>query len=381
MRTNRVSAEETAGIWAGWQAGVSVRGDRAGGGAAVGDGVYGAADGGGIRPRPRRRAARRAELAEREEIACGVAAGASLRAVSRRLGRAPSTISRELRRHGGRARIGPVARRPPRGRRPGGRSRVAWRSSRGCGRLVARRLAQRWSPEQIAGWLRQTYADSGHARLARDDLPHALRAEPRRAAGGAPRASAPRRAFRRPRRPPARTAAARSSMRSRFARDRPRSTIAPCPGHWEGDLLAGTVRSYIGTLVERQSRYVLLVKRAEQGHASRRAGLGPHRPSLPRGLMRTLTWDRGTELAAHARFTVATDVRVYFCDPQSPWQRGSNENTNGLLRQYFPRGMDLSQVSQAQLNAVARELNTRPRKTLGYRTPAAVLASIVATTG
>jgi IS30 family transposase len=153
------------------------------------------------------------------------------------------------------------------------------------------------------------------------------------------------------------------------------------PGHWEGDLLTGTAQSHIATLVERQSRYVLLVKLPGKDTTRVIRALTRTVRTLPRGLMSTLTWDRGPELAAHARFTVATDVQVYFCDPQSPWQRGSNENTNGLLRQYFPKGHDLSHVTQRQLNAVARRLNTRPRKTLGFNTPAAVLATIVASTG
>jgi IS30 family transposase len=246
--------------------------------------------------------------------------------------------------------------------------------------LVERRLAQRWSPEQIAGWLRQTYAapamQVSHETIyrtlfvqSRGALREELRAHLRRGA-----------AFRRPRRPPADGRGQivdAVSIRARPAAVADRAV----PGHWEGDLLAGTVRSNIGTLVERHSRYVVVVKVPSKDTAIVVRALARTVRTLPRGLMQTLTWDRGSELAAHARFTVATDVRVYFCDPQSPWQRGSNENTNGLLRQYFPRGMDLSQVSQAQLNAVARELNTRPRKTLGYRTPAAVLASIVATTG
>jgi IS30 family transposase len=335
---------------------------------------------GGIRPRPRRRAARALTLAEREEIACGVAAGTSLRELSRRLGRAPSTLSREVRRHGGRdayrasraeAAAWDAARRP----QP---CRLAQQPRLRA--LVARRLAQRWSPEQIAGWLRQTYAapamqvshETIYRRLfvqSRGALREELRGYLRRGA-----------AFRRPRRPPADGRGQivdAVSIRARPADVADRAV----PGHWEGDLLAGTVRSNIGTLVERHSRYLLLVKVPSKDTAVVVRALARTVRTLPRGLMQTLTWDRGTELAAHARFTVATDVRVYFCDPQSPWQRGSNENTNGLLRQYFPRGMDLSQVSQAQLNAVARELNTRPRKTLGYRTPAAVLASIVATTG
>lgn len=159
--------------------------------------------------------------------------------------------------------------------------------------------------------------------------------------------------------------------------------VADCavPGHWEGDLLAGGRSSQIATLVERQSRFVQLVKVRHKDAATVLRALTRHARALPDGLMASLTWDRGPEMAHHKRFTVATDIAVYFCDPHSPWQRGTNENTNGLLRQYFPRGTDLSNVSQAKLNAVALQLNTRPRKTLGFKTPAEKLASTVATTG
>ena len=380
MRTNRVSTDETAAIWAGWRAGLSVRGI----GRAVGRPsatVYTVLrTAGGIPPRPRRRAAHALSLAERAEIAAGVAAGSSLRALSRRLGRAPSTISREVRRHGGRgayrasraeAAAWQAARRP----QP---CRLAQRPRLRA--LVTRRLAQRWSPEQIAGWLRQTYAEAA-MRVSHDTIYRTLFVQSRGALRAELRAHLRRAApFRRPRHPPADGRGQivdAVSIRARPAEAADRAV----PGHWEGDLLAGTVRSNIGTLVERHSRYVVLVKLPRKDTDTVVQALARTVRTLPRGLMRTLTWDRGTELAAHARFTVATDVQVYFCDPQSPWQRGSNENTNGLLRQYFPRGMDLSQLSQAQLNAVARELNRRPRKTLDYRTPAAVLASIVATTG
>jgi IS30 family transposase len=152
------------------------------------------------------------------------------------------------------------------------------------------------------------------------------------------------------------------------------------PGHWEGDLLSGTIDTHIATLVERQSRYVMLVRLASKDAPVVAAALARQVRTLPPALRRTLTWDRGRELAAHRQFTVATNVQVYFCDPHSPWQRGSNENTNGLLRQYLPRGTDLSQYSQAALNRIARELNERPRKTLGFRTPADMLRSIVAST-
>ena len=153
------------------------------------------------------------------------------------------------------------------------------------------------------------------------------------------------------------------------------------PGHWEGDLLTGGRHSHIATLVERHSRFVVLVRLASKDTTTVVTALTTAVRTLPEGLMTSLTWDRGRELAAHKRFTVDTHVQVYFCDPQSPWQRGTNENTNGLLRQYFPKGTDLSRYTQAHLDEVALELNTRPRKTLGYQTPAATLAVTVASTG
>ena len=153
------------------------------------------------------------------------------------------------------------------------------------------------------------------------------------------------------------------------------------PGHWEGDLLFSGLHSHIATLVERRARYVMLVKVAGKDSDIVVSALTKHVQSLPDGLMKALTWDRGSEMAMHRKFSIATDVQVYFCDPSSPWQRGTNENTNGLLRQYFPKGMDLKKVSQTQLDQVAAELNGRPRMTLGYKTPASTLIQTVASTG
>ena len=379
MRSNPLTAAEVAAVWTAWRAGTPPRviGRALGRAPGTIDSVIRTA--GGLSPRPRQRAARHLSLAEREELACGLAAGLSLRALGRRLGRAPSTVSREVRRQGGRqayrasraeAAAWHAARRPQ-------RCRLA-QAPRLCA-VVTQRLAARWSPEQIAGWLRRTYADPrmhvSHETIyrtlfvqSRGALRETLRTHLRRGA-----------AFRRPRRRPP---DGRGQIVDAVSiRDRPAEVAdRAVPGHWEGDLLIGKAHSCIGTLVERHSRYVLLVKLPSKDTGTVVQALARTVRTLPRGLMRTLTWDRGPELAGHTQFTVATEVQVYFCDPRSPWQRGSNENTNGLLRQYLPRGLDLSPISQARLNTIARELNQRPRKTLAYRTPAEALASIVATT-
>jgi IS30 family transposase len=379
MRWHPLTPEEVAAVWTGWRAGTPQRvlARALGRPAGTIDSVIRTA--GGLPPRPRRRAARSLTLTERETIACGLAAGCSLRALGRQLGRAPSTLSREVQRHGGRH-----------GYRASAADAAAWHAARRpqpcrlaqrprlCG-LVTRRLAARWSPEQIAGWLRRTYAEPrmhvSHETIyrtlfvqSRGALRETLRTHLRRGA-----------AFRRPRRPPPDRRGQivdAVSIRARPAEVADRAV----PGHWEGDLLVGAAHSCIGTWVERHSRYVLLVKLPRKDTRTVVRALARTVRTLPRGLMRTLTWDRGPELAGHAAFTVATDVQVYFCDPRSPWQRGSNENTNGLLRQYLPRQMNVGQLSQARLNTIARELNMRPRKTLDYRSPAEALAAIVATT-
>jgi IS30 family transposase len=319
--------------------------------------------------------------AEREEVSRGVAAGQSLRAVARQLGRAPSTVSREVARHGGRV-----------GYRAQVADAQAWQRARRpkpcrlathprLRRCVAQKLAANWSPEQIAGWLKVTYAADPAMQISHETIYRSLFVQSRGVLQQTLRQHLRRhRALRQPR---ARATAPRGplqdavSIRARPAEVQDRAV----PGHWEGDLLTGTIDSQIGTLVERHSRYVLLVRLpTKDSHQVARA-LARQIRTLPRALRQTLTWDRGRELAAHRHFTIATDVQVFFCDPHSPWQRGSNEHTNGLLRQYFPKGTNVSGYSQAQLNRVARELNQRPRKTLGFRTPADMLASIVASTG
>lgn len=335
---------------------------------------------GGVRPRDRRRSPRTLSTVEREEISRGLAVGTSFAALGRRLSRATSTISREVARHGGRARY-----------RAAVADQRAWRRAarpkacrlvihRPLQRAVARLLAREWSPQQIAGWLRARYADNPLMQVSHETIYQTLFVQARGALKkqlvqhlrrGRP-LRRPRRAF------PHRTTRIRDAI---SIRERPAEVAdRAVPGHWEGDLLRGARYSHIATLVERHSRFVILVRTPQVDAATVARALSRRIRQLPPQLRRSLTWDRGTEMAAHRDFTVATNVQVYFCDPQSPWQRGSNENTNGLLRQYFPPGTDLTRFSQTQLNAIAHRLNTRPRKTLGYETPAAKLAAAVAMT-
>ena len=337
---------------------------------------------GGLRPAPRVRALRTLSLAEREEISRGLAAGEGIRGMARRLGRAPSTISREIHRHGGiatyRASVADAA---------------AWRDARRpkrcrlvrhprLRRAVERQLRADWSPQQIAVWLRHTYPDDPTMQLSHETIYRALYVQAR---GALKRALiAHLRRGQRARRPRAAATATRGSgqlVDIVSIADRPPSVdTRAVPGHWEGDLLIGRRGTQIATLVERHSRFVLLVRVPAADSRTVVDALARRITRLPATLQQSLTWDRGKEMAQHRRFTVATGVQIYFCDPQSPWQRGSNENTNGLLRQYFPKGMDLSTLTQRQLDGVALKLNTRPRQTLDWRTPAAALAATVAPT-
>lgn len=338
---------------------------------------------GGLRPAPRTRAPHTLTLAEREVISRGLATGESVRALARALGRAPSTISREIRRHGGATAYRAVAadaaawqraRRPKRGpllTRPRLR------------RVVAAKLAADWSPQQIAQWLRRTYADDPTMHVSHETIYRALYVQARGALKRALVAHLRRgQHYRRPRAQARATRGPGQLVDIVSIAERPPSAdTRAVPGHWEGDLLVGKHGTQIVTLVERHSRFVLLVRAPAADSATVVTALAGRITRLPAALQQSLTWDRGKELAQHRRFTVATGVQVYFCDPQSPWQRGSNENTNGLLRQYFPKGTDLSQVTQRQLDAVAKKLNTRPRMTLDWRTPADVLADTVAPIG
>jgi len=333
---------------------------------------------GGITPAARRRSPVALRLEEREEISRGIAAGRSIRRIAARLGRAPSTVSRELKRHGGGSayrateadtRAWELTQRPKLCRLAA-HPELRWR--------VAQKLALEWSPEQISGWLkRELPADEGmqvshetiyrslfvqtRGVLKKELMAHLRTARQMRQAKGGTRRSGLGQLV------------DTVSIRERPAEAEDRAV----PGHWEGDLLSGAKNTHMATLVERHSRFAMLIKVPSKDTATVVGALSKHVRKLPVELRRSLTWDRGKEMAEHKTFTVATNVQVYFCDPRSPWQRGSNENTNGLLRQYFPRGTDLAGYSQAHLNRIALRLNQRPRKTLGFETPADRLRAVL----
>jgi IS30 family transposase len=341
------------------------------------------AETGGIQPAQRRRSRLALTLAEREEISRSVATGQSIRSVATRLGRAPSTISREIMRNGGqqcyRASLADQAA-WDRGRRPK-TCRLA--GNRTLAHIVAGKLQLLWSPEQIAGWLKRTYPDDETFQVSHETIYRSLFIQARGVLKKELLQHLRRtRAMRRSRHHTQKADDRRRIRDPVSISERP-ATVEDraVPGHWEGDLLCGSGSSQIATLVERHTRYVMLVKLASKDTETFTNALIKNARKLPQELYRSLTWDRGTEMADHKRFTLATDIKVYFCDPHNPWQRGTNENTNGLLRQYFPKGTDISAYSQAHLNAVARRLNTRPRKTLNYETPAERFSQSVASTG
>ena len=338
---------------------------------------------GGIAPAIRRRSRLALTLAEREEISRGIACDESIRQIAARIGRSPSTVSRELIRHRGRGTY-----------RAADADSIAWddaRRPKPCRlaanprlrSIVARKLATNWSPQQIAGWLKMECLDEPSMHISHETIYRSLFIQAR---GVLKRELIEHLRSR------------RIMRRGKHATTdgQPRGRIVDCvsiserpaevedralPGHWEGDLLSGSCNTHMATLVERHSRFTMLVKLTGKDAPTVTKALSRQVRKLPVELRRSLTWDRGLELARHKQFTMATNVRVYFCDPQSPWQRGTNENTNRLLRQYFPRGTDLSCYTQADLNKVARQLNQRPRKTLGYETPAARIQACVALTG
>lgn len=381
-RYRRLSAAQSAELWDRWKAGEGLKSiGRAFGttSSAIFNHIRGS---GGIRPPLRRRARLALTLAEREEISRGLVAGRSLRAIATALGRSASTLSREIARNGGAGRYRAAA--------ADGR---AWRRSlrpkpcklalsRALRELVVAKLQLEWSPQQIAGWLRRTHPHDEALQVSHETIYRSLYVQAR----GALKKELmehlrTRRAIRRSRHATMKGTrvghiadAVSISERPASAQDR------AVPGHWEGDLLCGSNNSFIVTLVERHSRYVMLAKVPNRETQTVVNALIRQARKLPDELYKSLTWDRGKELADHRRFTMETDIAVYFCDPQSPWQRGSNENTNRLLRQYFPRGTDLAPHSQAELNRIARRLNERPRKTLDFETPAERFSACVAST-
>jgi IS30 family transposase len=382
QRRWKLSSAQRAEMWSRWKAGQSLNAI----GRALGKDKqvihFLLARHGGIAPPVRRRSRRALTLAEREDISRGIASGCSMRVIAQHVSRAGSTVSREVARHGGRAQY-----------RANQADSQAWQSAlrpKVCRlalreklrTLVASKLMQDWSPEQISGWLKQSYPDDESLRVSHETIYRTLFLQAR----GALKQELVRhlRSQRRIRR-------SRHSRKSGHRmgqivdaisiRERPAEVEdRAIPGHWEGDLLRGARNSHVATLVERHSRFCMLVKVPCKDTATVVAALSRHVRQLPATLRRSLTWDRGLEMAQHKSFTMATDVQVYFCDPQSPWQRGSNENTNGLLRQYLPKKADLSCYSQSELDEIALRLNQRPRKTLGFQTPADRLRASVAST-
>jgi IS30 family transposase len=382
MRPGRLyglSAAQKTDIWRRWKAGESLHEIGRALGKDHGSIHFLLSQHGGIVPAIRRRSERTLTLAEREEISRGIACGLSIREIARGLQRAASTVSREVARHGGRPRY-----------RASKADHQAWKSAlrpkpcllalhRKLRTIVARKLIQNWSPEQISG-LKRRYSSNESMRMSHETIYRSLFIQAR----GVLKKELVQHL--RSERLMRRSVHARAGGKSHgqivdaiSIRERPAEVEdRAIPGHWEGDLLAGTGNSHIATLVERQSRFTILVKVPSKNTATVVAALSRQVRKLPTSLKRSLTWDRGLEMAKHKSFTVNTNVQVYFCDPQSPWQRGTNENTNGLLRQYFPKKIDFSTYSQADLDKVALQLNQRPRKTLGFETPASKLQASVA---
>jgi len=381
-RRVRLSAEQRTEIWRRWKAGESLREIGRAFGKDHGSIQFLLSQRGGIVPAVRRRSLRTLTLAEREGISRGIASGSSIREIARGLERAASTVSREVVRHGGRSLY-----------RASEADHQAWKSAlrprpcllalhRKLRTMVASKLILDWSPEQISGWLKKRYPNNESMRVSHETIYRSLFIQAR----GVLKKELmqhlrSQRLIRRSRHARADGQSHGQIVDAISIRERPAEVEdRAIPGHWEGDLLAGTSNSHIATLVERHSRFVILVKVPSKDTATVVAALSRHVRKLPASLRRSLTWDRGLEMAKHKSFTVATKVQVYFCDPQSPWQRGTNENTNGLLRQYFPKKTDLSSYSQADLDKVALRLNQRPRKTLGFETPAGKLQASVAST-
>jgi IS30 family transposase len=338
---------------------------------------------GGIRPPQRVRSYLALSLSEREEISRGVASQESFRSIAHRLGRSPSTISREIKRNDGCQQYRATqadqtawdrARRPKLCKLSGNQDLI---------KIITCKLQSNWSPQQISGWLKREFPTEEHNQVSHETIYRSLYVQTR----GVLKKELiqylrTKRIMRRSRHSSLKGNGLGQITDTVSISERPASIEdRAIPGHWEGDLIAGSKNSYIVTLVERHSRFVMLGKIKDRKSESVVSALIKQAKKLPNELYKSLTLDRGTEFAEHRRFQVETNIDVYFCDPNSPWQRGSNENTNRLLRQYFPKGTDLSVHSQAKLSAVARQLNERPRKTLDYETPAERFKACVASTG
>jgi IS30 family transposase len=337
---------------------------------------------GGIRPTKRKRSSRSLSLGEREEISRGLVAELTVRTIASQLGRAPSTVSREINRNGG-----------CHAYRASRADQNAWDRAlrpkvcklvmnRPLCRKVESKLRRKWSPEQIAGWLKRERPDDEWNQVSHETIYRSLFIQARGAfKKELQQYLRSKRSIRRARTSTLKDDGLGGMPNAVSIRERPASVEdRAVPGHWEGDLIEGSKKTCVATLVERHSRYVMLAKLDNKKTETVVTALIKQAHKLPSELYKSLIWDRGTEMTGHQRFTLETDIQVYFCDPQSPWQRGSNENTNRLLRQYLPKGTDLSVYSQAQLNWVARELNERPRKTLDYETLAARFNACVAAT-
>jgi len=382
-KRDRLSTEQRIDLWRRWKAGESLHDIGRAFGKGHGSIRFLLTQRGGIVPAARRRSPRTLTLAEREDISRGIASGSSIREIASGLQRAVSTVSREVARHGGR----PLY-------RASEADRQAWESAlrpkvcllaidQKLRTIVASKLILDWSPEQISAWLKVSYPRNESMRVSHETIYRSLFIQAR----GVLKKELiqhlrSKRLIRRSRHSRAAGQSRGQIVDAISISGRPAEVEdRAIPGHWEGDLLAGSKNSHIATMVERHSRFTMLVKVPSKDTTTVVAALSKHVLKLPATLRRSLTWDRGHEMAKHKSFTVDTKVKVYFCDPQSPWQRGTNENTNGLLRQYFPKNTDLSVYSQSDLNKVALRLNQRPRKTLGFETPASKLQASVAPTG
>ncbi|SHH12876.1 IS30 family transposase [Bradyrhizobium erythrophlei] len=382
FRRGFTTAEKTE-LWDRWQRGESLKGIGRAFGKPSSSIYFQVAPHGGIRPAARHRSRLALALSEREEISRGITAHRSARSIAKMLGRSPSTVSREISRNGGYDRYRAALADDQawaRARRP---KRCKLATNPGLRQAVTSKLRLNWAPEQIAGWLKRAHPEDENCQVSHETIYRSLFVQAR----GVLKKELlchlrSKRTIRR-----SKQAGLHGDGRGQIKdpvsiRQRPAAVEdRAVPGHWEGDLLSGSKNSYIATLVERHTRYVMLAKVANKDTQSVVSALIKQARKLPTELYKSLTWDRGKELTDHRRFTLTTNIDVYFCDPQSPWQRGSNENTNGLLRQYFPKGTDLSVHSQAHLNKVARQLNERPRKTMQFETPAERFNACVASTG